>query len=354
MTEKQFRELLLSFDEKFRVKKMGTSGDVWVAMGELVNGATQEEISVELSTQPLEADVTGEDGTVWIKVKDAPEKTSTEKPLIVIPPLNIGLFLATVVTTLMAGTIMEGGNPFSLSDISMGFPFSATLLLILGCHEFGHYFYGMKHKIDVTLPYFIPAPTFIGTLGAVIRIKSPIQHRKALLDVGAAGPIAGFVVAVPMLFYGLSMSTVVELAPGEAIILGESLLMKLATSMLFPGLVESEDVMLHSVAFAGWIGLLVTMLNLLPIGQLDGGHIAYAILGKRHDKIAKWTFFMFIPLSFFSLNWLLWGGLILLLMRTVKHPPILDMSTPLTQREHLVGIACLVIFILCFVPVPFG
>ena len=119
MTEKQFRELLLSFDEKFRVKKMGTSGDVWVAMGELVNGATQEEISGELSTQPLEADVTGEDGTVWIKVKDAPEKTSTEKPLIVIPPLNIGLFLATVVTTLMAGTIMEGGNPFSLSDISM-------------------------------------------------------------------------------------------------------------------------------------------------------------------------------------------------------------------------------------------
>ena len=353
MTEKQFRELLLSLDEKLRVKKMGTSGDVWVAMGELVNGATRDDIATELTAQPLEADVRGEDGTVWIKVKDSPAAPE-EKPPIVIPTLNIGLFFATVVTTLMAGTIMEGGNPFSLSEISMGFPFSATLLLILGCHEFGHYFYGKKHNIDVTLPYFIPAPTFIGTLGAVIRIKSPIQHRKALLDIGAAGPIAGFVVAVPLLFYGLSMSTVVEIAPGEAIILGESLLMKLVTAMVFPGLTESEDVMLHSVAFAGWIGLLVTMLNLLPIGQLDGGHIAYALLGKGHDKIAKLAFLMLIPLSFLSLNWLLWGGLILLLMRTVKHPPILDTSTPLTQREHLIGIACLIVFILCFMPVPFG
>ena len=353
MTEKQFSELLLSLDGKLRVRKMGTSGDVWVAMGELVNRATSDDVAFDLSARHVQVDVRSKDGTVWLKVKES-EEPSEEKPPLVIPPLNIGLFLATVATTLMAGTIMEGGNPFSLSELPMGFPFSATLLLILGCHEFGHYFYGKKHNIDVTLPYFIPAPTFIGTLGAVIRIKSPIQHRKALLDVGASGPIAGFIVAVPLLFVGLSMSTVVESVPGGALILGESILMKVATVIVFPGLAESQDVALHSVAFAGWIGLLVTMLNLLPIGQLDGGHIGYALLGRRHDKLAKWAFLTLIPLSFFSLHWLLWGGLILLLMRTVKHPPILDMETPLTRREQIIGGTCLVIFILCFVPVPFG
>ncbi len=340
-------------DDKVRVRKIGSSGDVWVAMGKLINGATADDLSSQLDALRVTATVSSENGTVWLKVSDE-EETSDEKPRIVIPPLNIGLFFGTLLTTLMAGTLMEGGNPFALSDLAMGFPFSATLLLILGCHEFGHYFYGKRHNVDVTLPYFIPAPTFIGTLGAVIRIKSPIQHRKALLDIGAAGPIAGFVVAVPLLFYGLSRSTVVEGIPGGSVILGESLLMKLATAIVFPGLAETQDILLHSVAFAGWIGLLVTMLNLLPIGQLDGGHITYALLGRRHDKIAKWAFLMLIPLSFFSLNWLLWGGLILLLMRTVKHPPILDMETPLTQREQAIGAACLVIFILCFVPVPFG
>jgi membrane-associated protease RseP (regulator of RpoE activity) len=353
MTEREFRELLLSMDDKVRIRKMGTSGDVWVAMGQLVNGATERDLSSYLEAMALSATVTGENGTVWLKVS-AKEEVTDEKPPIVIPPLNIGLFLTTLLTTLMAGTLMEGGNPLVLTDLALGFPFSGTLLLILGCHEFGHYCYGKKHNVDVTLPYFIPAPTFIGTLGAVIRIKSPIQHRKALLDIGAAGPIAGFLVAVPLLFYGLSHSTVIEGIPVGSVILGESLLMKLATAMVFPGLSESQDVMLHSIAFAGWIGLLVTMLNLLPIGQLDGGHITYALLGKRHDRIAKWAFLMLIPLSFLSLNWLLWGGLILLLMRTVKHPPILDMETPLTQREKLIGVTCLVIFILSFVPVPFG
>ena len=141
---------------------------------------------------------------------------------------------------------------------------------------------------------------------------------------------------------------------GGSIILGESLLMKIATAIVFPGLEESQDIMLHPVAFAGWIGLLVTMLNLLPIGQLDGGHIAYAILGEKHDKLAKWAFLTLISLSYFSLNWLLWGGFILLLMRTVKHPPILDMSLPLSYRELIIGFICFIIFILCFMPIPFG
>ena len=154
---------------------MGSSGDVWVAMGQLVNGATERDLSLQLDALPVTATVSNENGTVWLKVS-AEEEAGKEKPPIVIPPLNIGLFFATLLTTLMAGTLMEGGNPLAISNLAMGFPFSATLLLILGCHEFGHYFYGKRHNVDVTLPYFIPAPTFIGTLGAVIRIKSPIQH----------------------------------------------------------------------------------------------------------------------------------------------------------------------------------
>ena len=156
----------------------------------------------------------------------------------------------------------------------IGVPFSLTLLLILGCHEFGHYYYAQKHKVDATLPYFLPAPPFlfiIGTFGAFIKIKSPIYKKDALLQIGAAGPIAGFVIAVPALIIGLMLSEIIAIDGGEVgIILGDSLLMKFLTVMVFPNLTDGQDVLLHPVAFAGWIGLLVTMLNLLPIGQLDG------------------------------------------------------------------------------------
>ena len=353
MTENEFRDLLYHLDGKLQVNKVGASGNIWVAMGELVNKSTKEDLVDSLAKIHVVADVICEGKTVWIKVKISPTDFK-KKSQLDIPKLNIGLFFVTMLTTVMAGTFMEGGNPMSFSELKLGLPFSSTLLLILGCHEFAHYLYGRKHNVDVTLPYFIPAPTFIGTLGAVIRIKSPIPHRKALLEIGASGPIAGFIVAVPMLFIGLYLSDIVENAPIGSIILGESLIMKIATFIIFPELDKTQDIMLNSVAFAGWIGLLVTMLNLLPIGQLDGGHIAYAILGKRHDKIAKWTFLMLIPLSFLSLNWLLWGGLILLLMRTVKHPPILDMSIKLSIKQQMIGLVSLLIFVLCFVPVPFG
>tara|TARA_B100000029_G_scaffold287389_1_gene281112 strand:+ start:5339 stop:6400 length:1062 start_codon:yes stop_codon:yes gene_type:complete len=353
MTEKEFNDLLYYFEGKVKINKIIKSEDNWFALGELLNNNTKEDLLDNFSKFPINIDITEQDSTVWIKVKDTPIVLK-QKTFLAIPRINICLFFLTLLTTLMAGTLMEGGNPISLSDIRLGFPFSATLLLILGCHEFGHYYYGKKNNVDVTLPYFIPAPTFIGTLGAVIRIKSPIPHRKALLEIGASGPIAGFIVAVPILFIGLHLSNIVEKAPGGSIILGESLIMKMATFLVFPGLGETQDIMLHSVAFAAWIGLLVTMLNLLPIGQLDGGHIAYAILGKDHDKLAKWTFLMLIPLSFFSFNWLLWGGLILLLMRTVKHPPILDMSEKLSRKQEIIGIVSLLIFILCFMPRPFG
>ena len=246
------------------------------------------------------------------------------------------LFFLTIISTLIAGSIMQGGNPLGIpADIILGIPFSITLMLILGCHEFGHYYYALKHNVDATLPYFLPAPPYlfiIGTFGAFIKIKSPIYKKDALLQIGAAGPIAGFIIAVPALLIGLKLSKVVEKVDiNNAIMLGDSLLMKFLTWMTYPNLLETQDIMLHPIAFAGWIGLLVTMLNLLPIGQLDGGHIAYAMLGKKQNIFGKLAFSALIPLSFISLNWLFWGLLIFFLMRSAKHPPIHDINIPLSS-----------------------
>ena len=285
----------------------------------------------------------------------------TEKVILRIPKISRIhwiLFLLTIFTTLFAGALMEGAQIYSNPlEIFKGIPFSFTLLFILGTHEFGHYYYAQKHKVDATLPYFIPAPPFlflIGTFGAFIKIKSPIYRKDALLQIGAAGPIAGFIIAVPALVIGLLLSEVIEKKDIQgAIILGDSILMKVLTFITHPGLLESQDIMLHPIAFAGWIGLLVTMLNLLPIGQLDGGHIAYAMLGEKQDIFGKLAFLLLIPLSFFSINWLVWGILLLLLMRSVKHPPIQDIHVPLSYKDKRIGYACLIIFILCFIPAPF-
>ena len=275
-----------------------------------------------------------------------------------IPRVHWILFLLTIFTTLLSGAIMEGARVFSNPlEIVKGIPFSFTLLFILGTHEFGHYYYARKHKVDATLPYFIPAPPFlflIGTFGAFIKIKSPIYRKDALLQIGAAGPIAGFAIALPALVVGLLLSEVIEKNDIQgALILGDSIIMKILTWDTHPGLSKSQDIMLHPVAFAGWIGLLVTMLNLLPIGQLDGGHIAYAMLGEKQIIIGKLAFLLLIPLSFLSINWFIWGILLLILMRSVKHPPIQDIHVPLSYKDKQIGYACLIIFLLCFIPAPF-
>ena len=275
-----------------------------------------------------------------------------------IPRIHLVLFFLTVFTTLLAGALMEGAkvleNPLELLK---GIPFSFTLMFILGTHEFGHYYYAQKHKVDATLPYFIPAPPFlflIGTFGAFIKIKSPIYRKDALLQIGAAGPIAGFVIAVPALIIGLLLSDVVEKSNNQgALILGDSILMKILTWITHPKLMDTQDIMLHPIAFAGWIGLLVTMLNLLPIGQLDGGHVAYAMLGKKQRLIGQIAFIFLIPLSVLSINWLIWGLLLLILMRSVKHPPIQDIHIPLSDTDKRIGYICLLIFIVCFIPAPF-
>ena len=356
MTETQFHQILKELETHFRPNQIGSNEGEWLAVGKLVDGSTQSELESTLKKETCIFSIKNQDGQIYLKVKESKESVILRIPKI--PRIHWVLFLLTVFTTLLAGAMMEGAriweNPI---EIFRGLPFSITLMLILGTHEFGHYYYAQKHKVEATLPYFIPAPPFlflIGTFGAFIKIKSPIYRKDALLQIGAAGPIAGFVIAVPALIIGLLLSDVVEKMNIQgALMLGDSILMKVLTWITHPGLLETQDIMLHPIAFAGWIGLLVTMLNLLPIGQLDGGHVAYAMLGNKQNLVAKVAMLALIPLSFLSLNWLVWGLLILFLMRSTKHPPIQDINAPLSEQNKQIGYICLVIFILCFIPAPF-
>ncbi len=274
--------------------------------------------------------------------------------------INVILFFITILSTLFVGSIMEGADPIKNPyNIIKGFPFSFTLMLILGVHEFGHYYFAKKHDVDASLPYFIPAPTLIGTFGAFIKMRSPVKNRRALTQIGAAGPIAGFCVAVPAFYIGLKLSHIVDLPTAtEGIILGDSIITKFLTFIVYPNLKENMDIMLNPIAFAAWIGMIVTMLNLLPIGQLDGGHVAYGILGKKHKHLA-WTVFGLIlvlgliPMFFkvYSLNWIIWMVLVFFLVK-IKHPPVFNEYEKISKLEIILGVISLLILILTFIPIP--
>lgn len=270
-----------------------------------------------------------------------------------LPHINLILFVITILTTLIAGTLQQGINPIEHPRyLWKGIPFSFTLLLILGCHEFGHYFMSRKHNVDVTLPYFIPAPSFIGTFGAFIKMKSPIMDRRILLDIGAAGPLAGIIVAIPVLFIGLVLSEIVPETTTGGIHLGTSILFSLLNWIVHGFMPDNTSLILHPIAFSGWIGLLVTCLNLLPVGQLDGGHVAYAIFGSRQRILAKVILVMLLVLGFAGWSgWLVWAGL--LLFMGVNHPPVTYDWVPLDKRRKTIGLITLIVFVVTFTPVPF-
>ncbi|MDQ5985150.1 MAG: hypothetical protein CSYNP_00855 [Syntrophus sp. SKADARSKE-3] len=269
------------------------------------------------------------------------------------PYWNLGLFILTLVSTVIAGAMQQGVNPLeSPWQIWRGIPFSFTLLVILASHEFGHYFMSIKRGMQVTLPYFIPAPSFIGTFGAFIKIKSPILDRRTLLDIGVAGPLAGFVVALPTLLVGLLLSetrpTVAENGAG----LGSSLTFSLLSWIVFGQLPDNIDVILHPIAFSGWIGLLVTCLNLLPVGQLDGGHIAYALFGEKQRIMAKIVLIGLIILGVTGwMGWLVWA--IILMFMKLYHPPVVYDWIPLDPARRAIGWVAMIIFVITFTPVPF-
>jgi membrane-associated protease RseP (regulator of RpoE activity) len=230
-----------------------------------------------------------------------------------------------------------------------GLPFSLTLLTILLAHEFGHYLACVYYRVDASLPYFLPAPTFTGTLGAFIRIRAPIFSKRVLFDIGVAGPLAGFVFLLPSLAVGLAYSKVLPgIAHQGGIVFGTPALLWLLDHAVFPG-VTTADIYLHPIARAAWIGILATALNLLPIGQLDGGHILYSIAGDRHKTLSRVFAALLLPMGYFWPGWLLWA--VLLLIFGMRHPAIYDPAQLGPGRRKLAALS-LVIFLLCFTLAP--
>jgi len=236
------------------------------------------------------------------------------------------------------------------SYLLAGLPFSLTLLTILLAHEFGHFLTARYYLVDATLPFFIPFPTLIGTLGAFIRIRSPILSKRVLFDIGIAGPLAGFVALVSPLVAGVALSKVVPgIGQSGDLTFGTPLIIQLMEWVRFPG-VPIEDIYLHPVARAAWAGLLATALNLLPIGQLDGGHIVYAFLGERTKYLSRLFIFILVLMgSFIAWSWLLWAAL--LFFFGMRHPAIVD-PNPLGGFRARLAVAALAIFILSFTAAP--
>lgn len=274
--------------------------------------------------------------------------------------INLALFVITIVSTLATAAYFYAETAEQATQIWRGWPFSLSIMLILGAHELGHYFAARYHKVAVTLPYFIPLPIIspIGTMGAVIRMKAPIKNKRALFDIGVAGPLAGLVFAIPLLIYGLMTSEVGAMS-SIGLLEGNSILYYLAKFAIFGQFLPSEtlDVHLNQVAWAAWVGLLVTALNLMPVGQLDGGHLMYSLLGSRAKQL-------FIPVmavlgaltltSFLIDSTFTWGiWIVLLFFFGRAHAEPLDDVTPLDPRRRWLGIATVVIFLLIFVPIPF-
>lgn len=297
------------------------------------------------------------------------------------PWINITLFVLTLISTLFTGSLY-GGDPSRINAVSdlflpqnilQGWPFAVTLLGILLAHEFGHYFAARAHRVAVSLPFFIPMPLGFGTLGAFIRLKEPVPDRRKLFDIGVAGPLAGLLLAVPLLFVGLSTSSVDVPPVGAGIMLeGNSLLYYFAKLTVFgqplPNPATGQDVFMNQVTFAAWIGLLVTALNLLPVGQLDGGHTVYALFGPNARIANNATLIAMAVLAIAGLpflhtylpalreigftGWWLWLFLIRFVLGPT-HPPALDDVTELDTRRRWLGYFVILVFIVTFVPTPF-
>jgi membrane-associated protease RseP (regulator of RpoE activity) len=282
---------------------------------------------------------------------------------------NLLLFILTVLCVLYVGTVMAINEIASSSpalvqplvdnlpfELWRGLPYTIAILLILGSHELGHYFAARYHRLAVTLPYFIPAPfiSLIGTFGAFIQLRQPMRNRKVLLDVGAAGPQSGLVFAIPILLIGLATSQVGPVIPG-GMVEGNSLLYALAKIVTFGRFLPSNgvDVYVNQLAWAGWTGLLVTALNLIPIGQLDGGHLLYSLVGER-ARLLYYPILAGLVLLVLSGGevWLLWVLMLFFLGRVYAVP--LDTITPLDNRRKAIAAIGLVMFVLTFVPIPFS
>lgn len=300
--------------------------------------------------------------------------------------LHALLLGATLFSTVVAGSLLAGQWPIGFQAVPLlgdwwvpvpvaiyagalvpGLPFGLALVGILAVHESGHYFAARHHRISVTPPYFIPFPPYlsvIGTLGAFIRLRSPVLSRSTLLDVAVSGPLLSFLASLPLLWWGFAHSRVIAVvnAPTEFLVrfaserfwLGDSLAMSWLARLALEFAGAGNVVEMHPIAFAGWLGLFVTALNLLPISQLDGGHLLYALLGSR-QRLAAWAFFLaLVPLGFLWAGWWVWAVLVAGVGRgRIRHPPLYDSEQGPGGVRVAIGLAAVLVFVLCFVPVPF-
>ena len=316
---------------------------------------------------PTPVELIGPEPVAWIPARQPvfPIEPRSTRSLIV----AIGLFVITALSTLAAGTQFAAAfaanespgfdrffsdyfRPFIEPRLFLaGIPFAATLLGILLAHELGHFFACRHYRISATYPYFIPAPTLIGTLGAFIRIRSPIFNRRALFDMALAGPLVGFLIAVPALAIAILFSKVIPASDASALVFGRPLIEQILELCLRPG-VPHASLLLHPVGRAAWVGLFATALNLLPAGQLDGGHILYAVASEKHRRASFAVALLLVPLAVkFWAGWIVWA--VLLVVIGFRHPPLIDRWEPLDARRRILAVVALVIFILCFMPAPF-
>ncbi len=299
--------------------------------------------------------------------------------------LHASLLAATLLTTLAAGAMLSGIDPFRTQVLSLGgmlvpypsrlrpaalltgVPFALPFMGVLLAHEMGHYTAARAHRIRTSLPYFIPFPPYlsiIGTVGAFIRLRSPAVRRAALFDVGAAGPIASFVLSIPLLLIGLGHSVVIPghatlTSPfvvqflGQPVWLGNGLLLDVLARVVTPGIAQRGPVLLDPMAFAGWLGLFVTALNLLPLGQLDGGHVLYALMRGRQSRVARWFLLSLVPLGFVWWGWWAWALLVAVLHRgRMSHPGLAQESPEIGTGRTVLAWGMIVVFFITFVPVP--
>ncbi len=281
----------------------------------------------------------------------------------------ISLFALTLMSTLAAGAQFAAAyaaghapvfddffsayfRPFTHPALFLaGVPFALTLLGILLAHELGHFFACRYYHIQASYPYFVPAPTLIGTVGAFIRIRSPIASRRALFDMALAGPLIGFLIAVPALAISIAHSRVVFAADAASpLVFGQPLIERLLEWWLRPG-VPHANLLLTPVGRAAWVGLFATALNLLPAGQLDGGHILYTLASERHRRISFCVALALVPLAFLWVGWAMWAALLIVI--GFRHPPLINRWEPLDPRRRVLAGAALAIFLLCFMPSPF-
>jgi membrane-associated protease RseP (regulator of RpoE activity) len=291
------------------------------------------------------------------------QKTETiETEKVTRPFLALGLLLLTILTTTVVGAGLSGITAQQLENNSslllQGLPYSLGLIAILGLHEFSHYFTAVKYKIKTTLPYFIPIPFFLGTFGAFIQMRSPVPTRKALFDVAVAGPLGGIIIAIPLLFWGLSLSEIVPLTNQSSLLNFQALnpqfsffLSIVAKLALGSNLIAGKAIHLHPLAVAGYVGIIVTALNLMPVGQLDGGHIVHAMYGQKTAIIIGQLtrLFMFI-LALVQPDFLLWA--IILLLMPVSDQPALNDVTELDNKRDLLGLFSLALLLSILLPLP--